>query len=103
MSTLAYHYDSNILTSVIEHVFMPPKLPQAHPGEQAERDTNIALCNSLIEAAQDFLHILTSSQSSLWLHMIKMMESARRTVNAPFEEVDLQRVLSAMDVGGTYR
>jgi len=94
--------DSSILTSVIEHVFMPPKLPQAHPGEEMERETNVALCNSLIEAAQDFLQILPSSQSPVWLHMIKMMELARRVANIPFEENDLQRVLQAMDIGGTY-
>jgi len=94
--------DSNILTSVIEHVFMPPKLPQEHPGEEMERETNVALCNSLMEAAQDFLQILLSSQSPVWLHMIKMIELARRAANVPFQENDLQRVLQAMDIGGTH-
>jgi hypothetical protein len=50
--------DSDILRSVIDHVFMPPKLPQAGPGEQAEQKTNVALCNSIIDAARDFLHDL---------------------------------------------
>jgi hypothetical protein len=94
--------DSSILTSVIEHVFMPPMLPQAHSSEEMERETNVALCTSLIDAAQDFLQILPPSQGPMWLHMIKMMELARRAANVPFEENDLQRVLQAMDIGGTY-
>jgi len=104
MSDFASGYlDSEILRLVIDHVFMPPKLPRVHPGRQEEQKTNVALCNSLIEAAQDFLQFLPPSEGPLWLQMIKMMELARRAAKAPFNKVDLQRVLSDMGIGGTYR
>jgi hypothetical protein len=93
--------DSSILRSVVEHVFMPPKLPQQDPGEQIEQKINVALCDNLIEAAQDFLQNLPSSQSSLWIRMIKMMESARRAATVPFMEAKLQRALSDMEIEGT--
>jgi hypothetical protein len=35
--------------------------------------------------------------------MIKVMELACRAAKSPFNEVDLQRVLSDMGIGGTYR
>ena len=38
--TAADNFDNYILRSVIEHIFMPPKLPPKHPGEEAERKTN---------------------------------------------------------------
>jgi hypothetical protein len=95
--------DSDILCSVIEHVFMPPKLPLKHPGDETERKTNVALCNSLIEAAQAFLKIIPSSESSLWMRMIKMMEMARRAAETPFKKDGLRRVLSDMALGGMYR
>ena len=95
--------NSEILRSVIDHVFWPPKLPQIHPGEQEEQKTNVALCNSLIEATRDFLQFLPPAEGPLWMQMIKMMELARRAAKAPFNEVDLQRVLSNMGIGGTYR
>jgi hypothetical protein len=91
------------LHSVIEHVFMPPKLPYSHPGEGAEHEMNAVLCRSLIKAAQDFLQVLPSSQQPLWIQMIKMMELARRAAEAPLAAFELQRVLSDMAVGGTYR
>jgi hypothetical protein len=94
---------SNILHSVIEHVFMPPVLPQMHPGEQIERKINVELCDNLIEAAHDFLRNLPSSESPLWMHMIKMMELARCAAKAPFKKADLQRALSGLAPGGTYR
>jgi hypothetical protein len=95
--------DFDILWSVIEHVFMPPKLPWRHRGDETERKTNVALCDSLIEAAQAFLKIIPSSESSLWMRMIKMMELARRAAKTPFKKDGLQRVLSDMALGGVYR
>jgi hypothetical protein len=92
--------DSSILTSVVEHVFMPPKLPQEYPGKETERETNVALCDNLIDAAQQFLQILPSSESPLWMQMIKMIQSARRAAKLPLKDVELQRVLLDMAIGG---
>jgi hypothetical protein len=103
MSSPTDDLDSDSLRSVIEHVFMPPKLPQKHPSEEAERRTNVALCDSLIQAAYRFLEFIPYSESPLWKQMIKMMTMARRTAEAPLSTNDLQEALSTMDVGGMYR
>ena len=101
MSTpIARNPDSHIMRSVVEHVFMPPKLPQEDPGDQITQRTNLALCDNLLEAAREFLSDVPSSQRSLWDHMIKMMELARRVADAPLDEADLQDILSNMATGG---
>ena len=64
---------------------------------------NVALCNSLIQAAQGFLQFLPASESPLWMHMIKMLGLARRAAKAPFKVVELQRTLSDLSPGGTHR
>ena len=92
--------DPGILRSVVEHVFMPPKLPRAGPGEHTEQKTNEALCHCPVGAARDFLQCLSPSQRPLWMQMVKMMELGRNTATAPFEEAGLQRVLSNMALGG---
>ena len=103
MSVFAPGYlTPKILRLVIDHVFMPPKLPRMYPGKRKERKTNTALCNSLIEAAQDFLRYLPPSEGPLWMKMIKAMELTRRAAKAPFNEADLQHVLSDMGIGGMY-
>ena len=91
-----------ILRSIVEHVFMPPKLPQEDPGDQIKQRTDVALCDKLLEAARDFLQVpdVSSSQRSLWIHMIRMMELARRTVEVPLEVASLQDVFSNMAIGG---
>ena len=97
---IADNPDFHILRSVVEHVFMPPKLPQEDPGDQIKQRTDIALCDNLLEVARGFLQHIPSSQCSLWMHMIKMMELARRAVGVPLEEADLQDIFSNMAIGG---
>jgi hypothetical protein len=96
----ADNFDSDSLRLVVDHVFLPPKLPQKDPGEYVEQRMNVALCNSLVEAAQHFLQEVPPSQCPLWTQMIKMMKLAHRAAQVPFEEADLQRVFSNMAVGG---
>ena len=64
---------------------------------------NVALCNTLIQAAQDFLQFLPASESPLWMHMIKMLELVHRAAKTPFTVIDLQLTLSDLAPGGTYR
>jgi hypothetical protein len=97
---IANNPDYHILRSVVEHVFMPPKLPQEDPGDQIKQRTDVALCDNLLEVARDFLPDVPSSQCSLWMHMIKMMELVRRAIEVPLEEAGLQRVFSNMAIGG---
>ncbi|KAF8260955.1 hypothetical protein EI94DRAFT_1609035 [Lactarius quietus] len=94
--------DSNALRSVIEHVFMPPKLPQAGQDKKAERELNVAICHTLIEAARNFLQDLPYSQRTQWGHMIKMMESVRQAAKFPFGTAALERTLSSMTVGDVF-
>ena len=100
MSSRIANIDSDVLRSVVEHVFMPPKLPQAAQDHKAEREVNVAICRALIEAARNFLQDLPYSQRPQWGHMIKMMESARLAAKFPLETAELQRTLSSMTVGG---
>jgi len=101
MPAPAAHDPNSIFHSVIEHVFMPPKLPQEAPDEDTEQEVNVALCDNLVEAAQDFIQNVPPSQSPLWTCMIKMIQMARRASTASFKEADLQRVFSEMAIGGT--
>ena len=98
----ATHDPDSILHSVIEHVFMPPKLPQEAPDEDMQQKVNVALCENLIEAAQDFIQNVPPSQSPLWTRMIKTIQLACCAATDSFKEVDLQRVFSDMAIGGTF-
>ncbi|KAF8492811.1 hypothetical protein F5888DRAFT_1795530 [Russula emetica] len=99
---IANNPDSLILRSVVDHVFMPPKLPQEDPGDQVKQRTDVALCDNLLEVARDFLPDVPSSQCSLWMHMIKMIKLARCAVEVPLEEASLQNVFTNMAIGDVF-
>ena len=92
--------DSDTLLSVVEHVFLPPKLPQEALTEEAERQTNVALCHILIRAARAFLDDIPALRQPLWSRIIKMMVSIKQPARAPRVEVELVRVLSNLVIGG---
>jgi hypothetical protein len=100
MSLSPSDIDSDDLLSVIEHVFLPPKLPQQAPEEDAERRSEMAMCHILIHAAAAFHQHLLPSQGPLWDRMEKMMGFVYRAASSPLVEAELEGVLSALRTGG---
>ncbi|KAH9028432.1 hypothetical protein EDB83DRAFT_2526323 [Lactarius deliciosus] len=93
---------TDILLSVIEHIFLPPKLPQEAPTEEAEREINVALCHILIQAARTFSQGLPPLRQSLWARMIKMMGSIYRAARVPLAEAELAGALSGLATGDAF-
>ncbi|KAH9169131.1 hypothetical protein EDB89DRAFT_2231510 [Lactarius sanguifluus] len=91
---------SDVLLSVVEHVFLPPKLPQEALTEKAEREINVSLCYVLIQVARVFSQGLSPLQQSSWAHMINMMGYIYRAVRAPLVEAEPAGALSGLNVGG---
>ncbi|KAI9432021.1 hypothetical protein H4582DRAFT_2084142 [Lactarius indigo] len=89
---------SDVLLSVVDHVFLPLKLPQEAPTEKAERETNVSLCYVLIQVARVFSQGLSPLQQSSWVHMVKMMGYIYRTARAPLVEAELAGALSGLDI-----
>lgn len=100
MSLSLTNIDSDILRSVVEHVFLPPKLPQVAAEGDAERGMNVALCHMLINAAAAFRQYLSPSQKLVWDRMPRMMNSVYRSANAPLVEAELEEVLTGLAVNG---
>ena len=88
------------LRSVVEHVFLPPKLPQVAQRDVAERRTNVALCHILVDTAAAFRQYLSPSQELVWASMEKMLEYIRRAASSPLAEANLAGVLAGLDVKG---
>jgi hypothetical protein len=100
MSLSLTDLDSDVLRSVVEHVFLPPKLPQEAPNADAERGTNVAPCHILIHAAAAFRQYLSPSQELVWARMQKMMGFIYRAASSPLVEAELKGALSALSAGG---
>ena len=88
------------LRSVVEHVFLPPKLPQEAQVDEAESRTNVALCHILIDAAAAFRQYLSPSQELVWARMEKMIEYILRAASSPLVEAELEGLLASLVVDG---
>lgn len=101
-----YHNDMSIslpdsvLLSLVDHIFLPPKLPQHAPTNEEERGTNQALCRILLQAIKAFSEGVSPPQRLLLSHMVKMMESVQRSTEGPLVETELTETFSSLAVGG---
>ncbi|KAH9051484.1 hypothetical protein EDB87DRAFT_1582498 [Lactarius vividus] len=77
--------DSGALLSVVEHVFLPSKLPQEAQTGKADRGTNVALCHILLQVAATFHQYLLPSQEFVWTRIEKMIKSQRTAMASPIE------------------
>lgn len=93
------------LQYLIEHVFLPPKLPQSYDAETEHKDES--LHRFVAEASQRFVEILErshgTSQRDLqqWRQVDKMLQ--RITVVHQLHRLtkeDIESVLQQMNVGG---
>src|SRR6266404_6782658 len=94
-SSISLHVDPRVLLSVVENVFLPPKLPQY------AQEIDVALCQTLIQTAQAFFQGISPIQQSLWTRMIKMMESIYQTAKSPPGKTELKGTFSNLTAGGT--
>jgi hypothetical protein len=92
------------LRSVVEHVFLPPKLLQGAlvwaQSDDAESGTNVALCHFLTDAAAAFRQYLSPSQELIWASMEKMIEYILRAASSPLPEENLAGILAELDING---
>ncbi|KAH9180205.1 hypothetical protein EDB89DRAFT_2118669 [Lactarius sanguifluus] len=101
--TLAHpDIDSGALLSVVEHVFLPPKLPQEAQTERADRGTNVALCHILLQVAATFHQYLLPSQEFVWTRMERMIKSIQRAATASPIERELGSAFSDLVVGDVF-
>lgn len=91
----------NELEYAMNHVFLPPKLPQEHdPGPQASLG-DIALCRLAYEAAVQFPQYLPASHQTQWDVVIKMLKSLLDTTRFFGKEDHISKI-AKLRVGGQF-
>ncbi|KAG8815925.1 hypothetical protein FRC17_000534, partial [Serendipita sp. 399] len=72
------HLRKDELEYTINHVFMPPKLPQEHDAGSAEKDAS--MLQAIEEAASSFCEVVTATTTSkeareTWISLRRMINS----------------------------
>ena len=86
----------NALSYVLNHVFLPPKLPQ-------EEDSNLAndifLCRFVYNASCTFTGFLTETQQSQWSVVCQILKMLLRNTKDLNKNVIVRNMLSLEDGG----
>ncbi|KAF9474197.1 hypothetical protein BDN70DRAFT_334295 [Pholiota conissans] len=67
---------------ILNHVFLPPKLPQSNDNEMLNKTGDLALCKLAYKAAASFPEHLPIQQRAQWATVIKMLKSLVDMVDA---------------------
>lgn len=94
--------DPHVFQALIEHVFMPPQLPQNADDDDQNRAVDILMTKLIAEYADKY-----SSQASRELKPVlrriqKMLRLSHRVSRDGLESGAVQQAFSSMEVGGTY-
>ena len=90
--------DRNALSYILNHVFLPPKLPQEEDSNLAN---DISLCRFVYDASCIFTGFLTEAQQSRWSVVCQMLKILLRNTKALNKDVIVQNMLS-LENGGLF-
>jgi len=91
------------LRYIINHVFLPPRLPQEDEQTNGVYDKDFALCCLALRSLEHFISQLPEEQRKKHHCYVKMVQSFKDLNRAkPFESGDLLQKLQDMRSGGAY-
>ncbi|KAK0198062.1 hypothetical protein F5146DRAFT_1018044 [Armillaria mellea] len=87
-----------VLTYIVNHVFMPPALPQADDHDITH---DAALCHAVLDCARGYRSHLLNDVHKLrnWDVIIKMLQSFEQTLNDSLNSTKIYNQLSSMEIG----
>ena len=88
-----------IFQSVIQHVFLPPKLPQQAPKDEQQCAIDLELVRSVQHSIESYRNH-DSNAGEQWVHMHKMLSQVAQVLENSLGTDRLQRSLSRMEYRG---
>ena len=80
----------DILRYTLNHVFLPPKLPQK---DDYDADLDAALCRFAYDAALEFAAFLSESQQGRWSTVSRMLKNMRHAAGVLDNDVLVTNIL----------
>ncbi|KAK0245427.1 hypothetical protein EDD85DRAFT_917513 [Armillaria nabsnona] len=90
--------DNSVLTYIVNHVFMPPVLPQE---DDRDISNDAALCHAVLDCARRYQLDLLDDGHKLrkWDAIIKMLQNFEETLDDTLDSTKVYKQLSSMEIG----
>ena len=94
--------DSRSLLDLVNHVVLPPKLPQAEESKECIKGYERRMLSTLLEAAQKYGEKCTNvMMHQIWQRILKMLRCVQDLeYDEPLREAKLEESISAMQIDG---
>ncbi|KAG8692321.1 hypothetical protein FRC08_009853, partial [Ceratobasidium sp. 394] len=90
--------DTDVLLHVVYHVFLPPKLPQAALGEDAQSQVDLRLVDLTLDAIEQYLALI-SHNTTRWTYIYRMLSLLAQDLRAPSGKDTLAQNMTSMRAG----
>lgn len=88
-----------ILHHLAYHIFLPPELPQAQLGREAEQQVSLQITRSVIDAVAK--HKKNDSDNAIqWDRITRMLEHIFTSIEVPLEQEQLSQDMTNLGVSG---
>jgi len=84
------------ILSTLNHVFLPPKLPQE---DDTNADRDVALCRLVYHASREFTGFLSQPQQQQWSIVRQMLKTLLETTQVLDKYVLVKNILCLRDGG----
>ena len=91
--------DKEDLEAVINHLFLPPQLPQAAPSETQEAKANILLSGIVLQHSESYAS-LSSTGQAFWHPILQMLRHLSDTCKTTLSKASIQSDFCQMKVDG---
>jgi hypothetical protein len=91
------------LKHTINHVFLPPKLPQEAEPELLQKEIHLLMCQVALDVVKQVQQNLSPAEQEIWNHLQRTILHIRNTVQIPLAEEQLKRDLFQLPIGGECR
>jgi hypothetical protein len=92
-----------VLEHAINHVFLPPKLPQEADPESLQDEIHMLMCRVALDVVEQVQENLPVEDPATWGHLQMMLSHLHNTVRNPLDEAQLKDDFVQLPIGGKWR
>lgn len=92
--------NKDVFQAVIDHTFMPPKLPQNADDEEKNHASDVLLTVLFSNFACSYARNLSDSDRGVWRYLERTLKHLHDTTRMGLKRETLTSTLSQMEIGG---
>jgi hypothetical protein len=95
------HRGSTVFLQTVEHICMPPKVPQIGVSVELEYKIALKMCQLVENAAMDYAKTQRGRKTAFWKSISKSLKYLGNYAQGPLQANQVEKSLRNLHIGGT--